>query len=120
MSKLKLIYLYIFSTVGLVLVIIGSVSLLNLGLKTYIFKQADAPIIYRGPTAAPKMIIDETGKEKVVEQQPTEEEIRLQEEQDRAYRTSQRQRDAAQALAFIIVGLPIYFYHWRIVRKKDN
>ena len=120
MSKLKLIYLYIFSTVGLVLIIIGSVSFLNLGLKTYIFKKADAPVIYRGPVAPARIVTDGSGKEKVVEQLPTEEELKRQEEQDREYRTSQRQRDAAQALAFIIVGLPVFLYHWQIVRKKDS
>lgn len=77
-------------------------------------------MIYRGPIAAPKIITDESGKEKVVEQGPTEEELRRQEKQDKEYRVSQRQRDAAQALAFIIVGLPIFIYHWRIVRKKDT
>lgn len=119
MSKLKLIYLYIFSTVGLVLVIIGSVSFLNLALKTYVFKKADAPVIYRGPIAAPKVVVDESGKEKVIEQQQTEEEIKRQEEQEKEYRTSQRQRDTAQALAFILVGIPVFLYHWGIVRKKD-
>ena len=119
MSKLKLIYLYIFSTVGLILVIIGSVSFLNLALKTYVFKKADAPVIFHGSVAAPRIVTDESGKGKVIEQQQTEEEIKRQEEQDREYRTSQRQRDAAQALAFIIVGLPLYLYHWRAVRKKD-
>lgn len=77
-------------------------------------------MIYRGPAAAPKIITDESGKEKIIEQRPNEEEIKRQEEQDKEYRASQRQRDAAQALAFIIIGLPIYIYHWRIVRKKDN
>ncbi|MEX1064112.1 MAG: hypothetical protein WD898_00635 [Candidatus Paceibacterota bacterium] len=111
MSKLRMIYLYIFSTVGLVLVIIGGVSLVNLGLKTYVFTKADAPVFYRGPVPS----IDKDGE--VVEQ--TEEEIKNQEEQDKEYRSSQRQRDAAQAVAFLIIGIPVYLYHWREVRRKD-
>lgn len=118
MSKLKLIYLYIFSCVGLVLVIIGSVSFINLGLKTYVFKKADAPIIYPGPKTT-RIITDQTGKEKFVEEEQTKEDLELQEKREKEYRTSQRQRDAAQALAFIIIGLPIYLYHWNLVRRKD-
>jgi len=118
MSKLKLIYLYIFSTVGLVLAIIGGVSLINLALKTYIFTKADAPYIYRGPVPA-KVLVDETGKETLVNKEPTEEEIKLQEEQEKENRPSQRQRDAAQAVAMLIVGIPVYLYHWREVRRKD-
>ena len=34
--------------------------------------------------------------------------------------TSQRQRDASSNLAMILVGLPLYFFHWRIIRKDAN
>ncbi len=107
-----MIYLYIFSTVGLVLIIIGGVSLVNLGLKTYVFTKADAPVVFRGPVP----VIDKGGE--LVEQ--TEEDIKKQEEQEKEFRSSQRQRDAARAIAFLIIGIPIYLYHWREVKRKDN
>lgn len=31
--------------------------------------------------------------------------------------TAQRQRDASFNLAMILVGLPLYFFHWRIIKK---
>jgi hypothetical protein len=38
---IKLIYIYIFSAIGLILIITGTVRLIDLGLKVYVFKQAD-------------------------------------------------------------------------------
>jgi hypothetical protein len=31
---------------------------------------------------------------------------------------ARRQRQAATALAMILVGLPIYLYHWRLIRRE--
>jgi len=99
------------------LIIIGGVSLINLGLKTYIFTKADQDYYYRIPVA--QKIIIEDGVEKAVEKELTEEEIKEQEETAKEQRSAQRQRDAAQAVAMLIVGIPLYTYHWRQVRKKD-
>lgn len=38
---LRLLYLYLFSFVGLFIVVIGSIQLVNLGIKTFVFKEAD-------------------------------------------------------------------------------
>ncbi|MDD5590074.1 MAG: hypothetical protein PHQ47_02780, partial [Candidatus Portnoybacteria bacterium] len=32
--------------------------------------------------------------------------------------TSQRHRDASINLALIIVGLPLYLYHWRLIKRE--
>jgi len=31
---------------------------------------------------------------------------------------AQRQRDASFNLAMILVGLPLYFFHWRIIKRE--
>ena len=51
MSLIRKIYLYLFSLIGLVLVVIGCVELVNLGLKAYVFTSADQ--YYSYPVAAP-------------------------------------------------------------------
>lgn len=38
---IRKIYLYLFALIGLVLITIGSVQLINLGLKVYVFTKAD-------------------------------------------------------------------------------
>ncbi len=36
------------------------------------------------------------------------------------YVTSRRQKDAAKNLALILVGLPLYLYHWLIIKKETK
>lgn len=112
--KLKLVYLYLFSLVGLVLMIIGSVQLIDLGLTTWVFTEADEVNIYpelKLPDPENERELDPEEKERV-------EEERL--EYLEKERTARRQRKAAGALAMIIVGLPVYLYHWQMIRKERN
>jgi hypothetical protein len=108
---IKLIYLYLFSAVGLVLVVIGTVRLVDLGLKTFIFKQAD---VYYYPKIQPMptdlKISDEEWQKQLDEQAKAEEINRI----------SERQRSASNSIAMIIVGLPLFLYHWQILRKSNN
>lgn len=107
---IRRVYLYLFTFVGLLLITIGCVRLVSLALKTYIFKQAD--IYYTYPEA--KRITPEAG----TSTEPTKEEITEFEEKQRK---SNRQREAAESIAFILVGVPLYFYHWRVIQKeKEN
>ena len=114
--SIRKIYLYLFSLIGLVLITIGGVQLVGLFLKTYIFTKAD--MYYEYPMARPvkPALIDGETKEDV--QQPSKEEVeKFQNDQ----RSSQSQKDAAGALAMIIVGLPINWYHWgKIKIDKEN
>jgi hypothetical protein len=32
--------------------------------------------------------------------------------------SSRRQRQASTAIAMIVVGAPLFFYHWRLARKE--
>ncbi|TSD01120.1 MAG: hypothetical protein Athens071426_706, partial [Parcubacteria group bacterium Athens0714_26] len=36
------------------------------------------------------------------------------------YLASRRQKDASINLAMIIVGLPLYLYHWLIIKKETK
>jgi hypothetical protein len=104
---IKKIYVYIFATVGLVLMIIGSVQLISLGLKAYVFTKADIQHVY--PMAKPALPNDTS-----TPQQPDPQEVadyQLKELE------SSRQRQAAGALAMLIVGIPLFAYHFRIIRK---
>lgn len=102
--SIRLLYLYLFSFVGLLIVIIGSVSLVNLAIKTYIFPEADTYFNY-----SPALLPD--GKPIAVDEE------RMKEQQNTEQKRS-RQRDLAQAVAMIIVGSPVYLYHWKTIRKE--
>lgn len=108
LSWIKKVYLYLVSLISLVIFVIASIMLINLAIKTWIFPKADTNMSY-----CPA----------IVETTPTGEKTSLPREcTDEAYanelRTAQKQQDAAQALAMIIVATPVFFYHWRLARKE--
>ena len=112
---IRKIYLYLFALIGLVLITIGCVRLVGLGLKTYIFTKADIYIEY--PMARPVKVAPIEGSKTEELQQPTKEEI---EEYQNKQQAANRQREAAESLAFIIVGLPLYLYHWSVIKKDKK
>jgi hypothetical protein len=118
---IKIIYLYLFSLVGLVLIVIGSVRLVDLTLKTFIFTMADEPLIYpQTYPPVPEKISEEekTTFEKTITQERQKYE-KQQMEYERMLRQQEKQRTMANSLAMIIVGLPLFLYHWRIIRKEE-
>jgi predicted permease len=107
---LTLIYLYWFSAIGLILVVIGAVKLLDVAMRTFIFSQAD---FYYFPTPA----ITITANEKL-SQEELQKKIEEQKRIEEANRKSQRQREISRSLAMILVGAPLYFYHWRLILTR--
>ncbi len=105
---IRKIYLYTFTLVGLVLITIGGVRLVSLALKVYVFTKADQ--YYEYPAVQPV----KPGAESAV---PSRQEL---EEFQRNQRTSQRQRDAAESLATMIVGAPLFLYHWNRIKKDQK
>lgn len=111
MTLIRKIYLYLFSFIGLVLVVIGCVQLVNLGLKAYIFTSADQ--YYSYPVAAPTAPADKNVTT-TVPAGPTDEQMKAYQDQQT---TSQRESSAANAIAMIIIGVPLYLYHWRVIKQ---
>jgi hypothetical protein len=114
MTLIRKIYLYLFSLIGLVLVVTGCVQLVNLGLKAYLFTAADQYINYPAPAPASPV---GTNAPTTVPAQPTDAQMQAYQNEQT---TSQRQSTAADALAMIIVGIPLYLYHWRVIRKDKE
>ena len=111
-EMIRLIYLYLFSLVGLVLIVIGSVQIINLGLTAWVFKDADRVLMY---PSQPRPILEDglTVMDPEEQEKIKQEQIEFEERQ----RRSRRQRTASNALAMILVGAPLYLYHWRLVGK---
>lgn len=113
-SWIKKVYLYVVSLISLVIIVVGSIMLINLALKTWVFTKADNNYYpeYQCPQPAP-------ASDKSIAPVPCndEEQARLS-KQERDNRVSQKQRDAAQAIAMILVASPVFFYHWKLARKE--
>ncbi len=138
--SIRTIYFYLFALLGLILLVIGLVRLVNLGLKVYIFTKADQEIYMHKPAPPVPTINGELKYEDIEEVAKIckdDSNVNLEYRQFlnnwlsdyRAWKsnttnikeiiTAQRQREAASALAFIIIGLPLYFYHWKTIRKEN-
>ncbi len=128
--NVRILYLYAFALVGLALVTAGTVRIADLGLKMYVFKKADQMQDYRNMPPYPPITIDQkTGDAKYSEKITPEQKTALDnwvsefkywnENQKKIdYLASDRQRTASNSLAMILIGLPLYLYHWRIIRKE--
>jgi hypothetical protein len=103
--NLRLLYLYLFSFVGLLLIVIGSVQLVDLGLKTYVFNVTNYTYY-----PEPKRIGEEAD---IIS--PQEIETRQNDEE-----SNQRKRQMSNSLSMIIVGTPLYLYHWKTIKKEKN
>ncbi len=114
MQNIKKIYLYLVSTIALVIWVVGGIILLNMALKAWVFTKADT---YSYSMARPTMCGEPGADIKAYpECAPgyAEEQKRIEAEN----RTSQRQRDASQALSMILIAAPVWFFHWRLARKE--
>ena len=136
-SLVRTIYLYIFALLGLVLLIIGSVNFLNMGLKAFIFTQADEESrILNKQIPYPFSTSKIEGMQQDIEE---EKDICLSEEEKAGIESwlsdynnwkedilkidpiiARRHRDASLNLSLILIGLPLYLYHWRIIKKETE
>lgn len=109
--SLKKAYLYLVSVISLVIWVIGGIILVNLGLKAWVFQKADSDIYYSAPCIPAS---DANGKP-VGCDPDRDAQARKQAEENRA---AQKQRDAAQALAMIIIAVPVWWGHWRLAKRE--
>ena len=130
MHWIRVVYLYLFALVGLVLLTVGAVQLVSLGLRTYVLTEADAemrihympePMMRFSPDRALTLSSDSTLSDQEREAlrhwaADYDRQRQLREAVDPV--KSRRQRDAARAIALLLVGVPLFGYHWRTIRSE--
>ena len=83
-----------------------------MALKTWVFPKADM-VDYSGPCYSAKSVVP-NGQPQVC----TPEEEAVQKKKNEENRAAQKQSDAAQALAMIIIATPVWFFHWRMAKQE--
>lgn len=130
---IRTIYLYLFTLLGLALLVIGGVRFADMGLKTFIFTKADKQqrFMEKQPFYAPYPAERfEKSEESITEFSDQEKaEIRQwlvnyknweKEKSEIDSVSASRHRDASMNLALILIGFPLYIYHWRIIKKETE
>lgn len=116
---IKTVYFYVVSLIGLLMVVFSTADLINLGLKTWVFPKADLNE-YKQPTCAVSIYKDPNMKETEEQYQQRIkacEATYVNEDEARAIRN---QRDAVRDISFVVVGLPLFLYHWTTIRKEQK
>jgi hypothetical protein len=137
---IRTIYLYLFSFLGLVLLIIGGVRFLDMALKAFVFTQAESEQrVWNKQPPLPPLELEKIAEVSNKEIKKKEKEITLSEEEKAlidkwilSYEdwqkknknfdpiTSRRHREASMNLALILIGLPLYLYHWSVIKKESE
>lgn len=104
------------SLISLIILVIAGIILINLGLKTWVFTKADTDYYYSPqPICALPVGADKSTLPLECNDPDYEAKQQAQEKENRA---AQKQRDASQAVAMILVASPVFYYHWRLARKE--
>jgi len=128
---IRTIYLYLFTLIGLVLVIIAGVRFLDMGLKYFVFTQAEQQqriATLRPPSTYSLEKVEEikqneelTDEQKQAISQWIEDYKEWEEESAKVDPvTSDRHREASYNLAMILIGLPLYLYHWNLIKTETK
>jgi hypothetical protein len=116
-SLIKTLYFYVVSLISLMMITFSTADLVNLGLKTWVFTKADQQE-YRNPPCAVQ-VYQEPGMTKDTYDMRVKscEESQVNEEEAKIIR---KQRDAVRDLAFLVVGIPLFAYHWKTIRRESR
>ncbi|MBU0964084.1 hypothetical protein KKC06_03535 [Patescibacteria group bacterium] len=127
-------YFYFVSLSALLMIVIAGGMLINLGLKTWVFPSAGEAdrIESKEYFAEPYVISEKTNIQSIVdcgeECEIDEETIALAElwlidytEWQNSYGAQDStQRQAASTIPFVLLGMPLFWYHWSVVRKESK
>lgn len=123
-NTIRQIYFYAATLIFLIMSVVAMISLLNLGMKTYVFTKADMAY---GQTCdefgnafyAPKPVSEPgqpavrelSAEEKAADKAACEKNLAEQ-------RSAQRQRDLVQWLSMLLVSAPLFVLHFKWVQKE--
>lgn len=116
---IKNIYLYLVSFVGLMMIAISASNLVSTALRAYVFTKAD---FYGGsyvtpacdPYLAGKVMEDKT----ITAEKCAQEKIDM-EKSRQENRIADLQRSTVNTIPYLITGSILFFFHWRLARKKE-
>jgi hypothetical protein len=124
MRIIRNVYLYLVAMIGLIVFIIGCVSVIDNIFKNFVFK-VDYNISYEtyprlGTCYQPYVdLTDKEGKKTInPTTQDTADCLQRQEEINEQSRRNQIGSDFSIAIAQLAVGLPVWLLHWGIIQKE--
>jgi hypothetical protein len=118
-ALIKTIYFYLVALIGLLMVVFSSADLVNIGLRTWVFPKADLNQ-YPQPSCAVMMVKTPDAAETDAQYQARLADCERTQISDEEARTIQKQKDAVRDISLIAVGIPLFLYHWVVIRKEPK
>jgi hypothetical protein len=121
-------YLYVAVLVSLIFVAVGSGRLLDTALKTYVFPKAEKggysrcneqPPVYGLDNLKGASLTTEEQKQQIANLITDYENWKKSNTGEECY-SAERQSNVVDAITMIIIALPIYLLHWRIIKKEKE
>lgn len=124
MKSFSLIQLYfvLATLVGLILIIIGSVTLVKLGLDQVVGVKPYPDYTAPYPPSQIEPLKETATESQALALAQWEQEYNTWQEEMKSYNAQEQQirRDLAQSLAMLVVGIPVFLLHSPRVFKKSN
>jgi len=126
-SIIRKVYIYLVTAITIVILLIGFIGLINLLLKEYVLdvkgwqeidRYWECEKIEPVPIAVGEDEVPEPVPIAISTDEEKEDCIADAEEQREMQHVNDLKRDLAQYLAMILVALPLYLYHWGLVKKE--
>ena len=126
-NTIRQIYFYAATLIFLIMSVVAAISLLNLGLKTYVFTKADMAYGmtcddngnygYNAPAPAPVPGKEGATTTDLTDAQKAANKARC-EQQQADQRDAQRQSTLVQYLSMLVVAAPLFWLHFKWVQKE--
>jgi hypothetical protein len=124
----RTVYLYIAALVSLIFVAVGTGTLLNTALKTYVFPKAQKggysrcnqqPPVYGLDGTKDANVTTEQQKQQIANMLADYENWKKDNSGEECY-SAERQSSVVDAITMILVALPICLLHWRIIKREKE
>ncbi len=122
---IKSLYFYLVCFVALMMVVFSFADTINIALKTWVFTAADKdtyymPNVCTAPQPMAPEVKGDLSRAPVMSVEECEKQNKISSEQQETSRIAQKQRDVVRDISMIVVGIPLFLIHWRILRNKEE
>jgi hypothetical protein len=111
---IRQIYLYAVCGIALIVMVISSIGMVNLVLEEYVFDVKGWDEINKDYWQCTEAEFEYYGHESV------EECIESVDENVGLEHTNDQKRDLANFISMLVVAIPLYIFHWKIIRKEKK
>lgn len=104
---IKTIYFYLVSFVALLMIVLPGANLIDLTMRNFVFHVATYDFYPTTPVITPD------GSKVPTPTNQADDKKRFDEQQ-----TNQMKRDIARDVSFLLVGIPLFIFNWRLIRRN--